>query len=543
MIIDARNLNITNSFTNNPKISNTAESKFEELVRKLDRAEDGIYIRQDSLASLTSQSTSRIDTFAQSSSSFDVSQIKLIRNKSHYEIDYTADDALSNCWLASSYENEMYLRKCGSKVSNEAVVGMSKSEFLDYVRENGLDKEIDWTVAEIAFRGEKNFSNFTEFTDYCAAFCASLEDRIKTDFSGDEQREQLEILHNTFEKAINDFVDQISEDVNYTFGKLGADMDMDKLAESIRQVIYDKKDAYSEFIKNNSDYADLEGSVDSWLKRDVGYMTDALRKAYTSTEVQSGNDDVWGENDILAIGMMCHMFEAAAADHGLGSVLEYKDEESVGLAIAMNWLATEKIMEEYNVSDSVRGFCGGLIEKYAQSVIDNVNISLTRSRNNPVGASASAFKSLDEDAIYAVLDVMKKSYGESGDDEKAIYDTTSFARNTFLAKSQDTKYSSLWRYNSPVEGALRGEDFWNGFYETNSKSTQSGGMGKLLQKWNRFTNALSQKDDLYSFMSNVTCRMFRTYRTSILTGPITGGYANGKWWGTNLEELVFGNNV
>lgn len=143
---------------------------------------------------------------------------------------------------------------------------------------NGLDKEIDWSAAEYAFRGEKDYRNFSDFTDYCAAFCASLEDRIKTDFSGDEQKEQLEILYNAFENAINDFVSQISKDVDYTFGTLGADMDMDKLADSIRQVMYDKKDAYSEFIENNKDYAGLDGSVDSWLKRDVGYMTDTLRK-------------------------------------------------------------------------------------------------------------------------------------------------------------------------------------------------------------------------------------------------------------------------
>lgn len=62
-----------------------------------------------------------------------------------------------------------------------------------------------------------------------------------TDFSGDEQKEQLEILYNTFENAIKDFADQLSEGVNYTFGTLGADIDMDKFADSIRQVMYDKR--------------------------------------------------------------------------------------------------------------------------------------------------------------------------------------------------------------------------------------------------------------------------------------------------------------
>lgn len=542
MNIDARNLNLNNVTANNPKIASTSENKFEELMRNLSKSDDGIYIRQDSLASLTSQSTNRTDTYSQSNDYFDVSQIKIVRLKEHYESDYTADKALSNCWLASTYNNELYLRQCGSKVSDEAVADMSKSEFLDYVRENGLDKEIDWSAAEYAFRGEKDFRNFSEFTDYCAAFCASLEDRIKTDYSGDEQKEQLEILHSAFENAINDFISQISEDVDYTFGTLGADMDMDKLADSIRQVMYNKKGAYSQFIKNNKDYAGLEGSVDSWLKRDVGYMTDALRKAYAEADVQSGaqsgSNDLWSEDDIIVIGMMSsYMFKGAADYHGKPAALVYEDEENMGLVLSLSWLAAEKIMDEYNTSDSLRGYIDGLLEKSAQSFIERVNLSLARSRNHPIGASASAFKSLDQKAIYAVLDVMKKSYAESGDGEKAIYDTTSFARNTFLAKRQDPSYLSLWRYNSPVEGAMRGQDFWGEFYETNSKSRFGGAMGTIMQRWNNLLNVLAQKDDLYSFSTNMGSQILGK---KILSGPISGGYDNGKYWGTNLEELVHG---
>lgn len=538
MIIDARNLNLNNFTANNPKVANTSQAKTEELVRNLDKAEGSLFIRQDSLENLVNQSAGKTDTYTADNGYLDVSQIKIVRLKTHYEQGfYTADKALSNAWLASSQNSSLSIRECGSKVSDEAVADMSKSEFLDYVRENGLDKEIDWSAAEYAFRGEKNYQNFSEFTDYCAAFCASLEDRIKSDFSGDEQKEQLEILYSTFDSAIKDFADQLSESVEYTFGTLGADIDMDKFADSIRQVMYDKKDAYAEFIENNKDYAGLEGSADSWLKRDVNYMTEALRQAYAPADVQSGDSELWSEKDILVIGMMASKFTHEADMHGRGSVFEYQDEENMGLVMALNWLSTQKITEAFDVSDSVKGLVGELFEKYAQSFIDRVNISLERSRNNPIGASASAFKSLDEKAIYAVLDVMKKSYDESGDGEKAIYDTTSFARNTFLAKRQNSEYLSLWRYNSPVEGAMRGQDFWGEFYETNSKSKFGGGMGVIMEGWNNFLNSLENKDDLYSFRPYICGQIVR--RTS-LSFPLIGGYDNGKYWGFNLEEYVFG---
>lgn len=540
MIIDARNLNL-NSLTanNNAKTTKASQAKTEELVRNLDKAEGSFFVRQDSLESLIGQSAGKTDTYTTSNDYIDVSKIKIVRLKSHYEEGfYTAGKALSNAWLASSQNSSLAIRECGSKVSDEAVAGMSKSEFLDYVRENGLDKEIDWSAAEYAFRGEKNYTNFSEFTDYCAAFCASLEDRIMTDFSGDERKEQLEILYSTFENAIKDFTDQLSESVDYTFGTLGADIDMDKFADSIRQVMYDKKDAYAEFIENNKDYADLEGSVDSWLRRDVNYMTEALRQAYSPSDVQSGSGELWSENDILVIGMMASKFTHEADMHGRGSVLEYHDEENMGLVIALNWLSTQKITEEFDVSDSAKGLIGELFEKYAQSFIDRVNITLEKQRNNPIGASASAFKSLDEKSVYAVLDVMKESYAESGDGEKAIYNTTSFARSTFLAKRQNSEYLSLWRYNSPVEGAMRGQDFWGEFYETNSKSKFGGGMGVIMEGWNNFLNSLENKDDLYSFRPYICGQIVR--RTS-LAYPLVGGYDNGKYWGFNLEEYVFGN--
>ena len=128
MNIDARNLSLNNITANDQKITNTSENKLEELVRNLNKSDDGICIRQDSLASLTNQSASRTDTYSQSNDYIDVSTIKIVRLKSHYEKGYyTADKALSNAWLASSQNSSLSLQQCGSRVSDESVADMSKS--------------------------------------------------------------------------------------------------------------------------------------------------------------------------------------------------------------------------------------------------------------------------------------------------------------------------------------------------------------------------------------------------------------------------------
>lgn len=129
MIIDARNLNLNPLATNSQKVSTASQTKTEKLVQNLDKVEDTFFIRQDSLESLIPQSSNKTDTYSPNTDYFDVSQIKIVRLKEHYERDYTADKALSNAWLASSQNSSLAIRECGSKVSDEAVAGMSKSDF------------------------------------------------------------------------------------------------------------------------------------------------------------------------------------------------------------------------------------------------------------------------------------------------------------------------------------------------------------------------------------------------------------------------------
>lgn len=503
-----------------------------ELVRNTDRPQH-MYttVKQSPLQS--ADSGSKTDSFENDTGYIDVSKIQIVELKRDYELDYTAADALNNCWHASTDGNVFALYRSCAKVSDEAVSDMDKGEFLSYLRENGLDREISWAGVDRYVRGTKSFESFGEFSDYTAALFAALEARIKNDFSGDERKEQLEILNDRFEKTVGDFADQLTERARMGFGE---ELPEDKLADSIRGVIYGKKDAYGEYIQKHKDYAGIGGTADSWLRRDTGFMTRALINAYTP-EASEQEDGLWSENDIISIGMLSKMYESDATVSKARAILQHKDEESLGLALSMCWLATEKITVDLKVSDSVKGLANGLFEKYAKTLIGDVNEALKKSRTNPLGASASAFGKLDEKSVYAVLNVMKKTYEESGDYEKAICTTAAFAHDTAVDKLQKQEYAQLWRYNKPVKDALDAKTFWNGFYNADSKSGQGNGMGKLIEKWNTFTHALASKN-LREFTRNVSAGMFRGYTSSSFKGSVFGGYSNGKWWGTNLNDLV-----
>ena len=529
MIIDGRSLN-------SPRPSEFTPNNTNQLVRQLEKGESA-YCKTEAQSSqnITQLEPPKTDTYA-FDPGLDTSKFQIVRMKRHYELDYTANDALNSCWIASAYGNIFGVYESCSMVSDEAVSDMSKADFLSYVRENGLDKEINWTGVEKNFTGLKDFDNFSQFTDYTSAMFAVLENRIKADYTGDEQQEQLNIMNGLYEKAVKEFADSMWENTGGAFASLGAELPRDTLEASVKAVMDGKKNAYSGYIKRHKDYAGVEGTADSWLTRDVRFMTQSLRKAYNPAEIEA-EEGLWSEKDILALGMVGNMYRYDGLYSKACQMLGHKDEESVGLAMSMQWLATEKITVDLGVSDNVKGLINGLFEKYAKTFVDDVNFALDKARSNPLGTTADSFTRLDEKSVYAVLDVMKETFKESGNAEKAIYAAASYAHDTAVSKLEKDEYNKLWRYNNPKEGAMDAKRFWNSFYDPNSKSRQGNGMGKLLKKWNSFTAVLDSKD-LFSFKMNTCINMFRGYGTRTLSGPVTGGYANGKHWGTNLEDIV-----
>ena len=313
MNIDARNLIQFSSGKANTKYSfdekraNEDFQKIQGLLRQLDSQHiDGNNSEDETVTEISEPDTSRFDRYDRLEVSEEgnsrYKEIKLIWGS---ELDYTKDKAIDNAWINS--QNTMFrLYGNSGRVSDEAVVGMSRGDFAEYMKTHELDKDIDWEAADMLTYGSCQYDKFSGFTDYVGALCASLEDRIMTDFSGDEQTEQLDNLNKLFDKAVTEVISNTAAFTEYVFDDLGASLPEGKLEASIRQVMTDKKNAYSRYIADNSDYAGINDSEDKWLRRDIGYMANALRNAFTPAETSS-TGDAWSENDILVIGMMSTM--------------------------------------------------------------------------------------------------------------------------------------------------------------------------------------------------------------------------------------------
>lgn len=488
MNIDARNLIQFSSgkanYSFDEKRANEDFHKIQGLLRQLDSQHiDGNNSEDETVTEISEPDTSRFDRYDRLEVSEEgnnrYKEIKLIWGS---ELDYTKDKAIDNAWINS--QNTMFrLYGNSGRVSDESVVGMSRDDFAEYMKTHELDKDIDWDAADMLTYGSCKYDKFSEFTDYVGALCASLEDRIKNDFSGDEQTEQLENLNKMFDKAVSEVISNTAALTEFVFDDLGASLPEGKLEASIRQVMTDKKDAYSRYIAENSDYAGINDGEDKWLKRDIGYMANALRNAYKPAEVSS-NGDTWSENDILVIGMMSTMHSGEVGGMGkLASINRYNDEESLGLTLANMWLREQKILSTYEPSDDIKGVTDELFDKYAERVIHRADLAVDVTRRGTVHTKAEQFAPIDRDAVFAVVDTAKKTYAETGDEKTALVKTAEFARNTFLEKS---KTSNLWRYKNDF--GTNAKKYWESFYDQKTTKTyyDPSGAKAMMARWLKF---------------------------------------------------------
>lgn len=264
-----------------------------------------------------------------------VNFISVSRTDYAYDKDYTADDALKENWMYSTGKilfEDGYVRssvkfggasavsddvsaaaqngRADATVKNDAVVGMNQDEFLDYVRENGLDREINWDFVNQNFKGSTSFKALTDYTDYAAALYASLEQRINSDYSGTEKQEQMELLNNAFNTAADKLAEGYVKNLTEVYGAFGVSLPENEVSQSIKVILEQKKESYRDFVSKNSDYANLNGSQDKWLERDMKYMANALRNAYGESELKSAtaNSIGFSENDLIALGVFANTY-------------------------------------------------------------------------------------------------------------------------------------------------------------------------------------------------------------------------------------------
>lgn len=388
-----------------------------------------------------------------------------------------------------------------ASVKDPSVVGMGQSEFLSYVRENGLDKDINWNEVGGYLKADAGFSTLSGFTDYAGAMYAGLEQRITKDFSGEEQAVQLKKLNECFNSAVQEYADSYEEQLTTVFDEFGVNLDEFKIKASVTSLFAEKRDSYREFAKQNADYAKLSQSEDKWLERDVKFMTNALRNAHSPTETETS---LYSENDLKALGYMASQHRKEVNFEGMSYLGARMNEESLGLALSMKYLAAESVTNEWGASDEVKSIVSALTDSYDERIIDKIDSFLSVKGIDTNEPEKYGF--LDREIIAEIIDKAKRSYKISGDAGKALKDCADFAYKLYVESKSDPEKSGYARYNIPTDEPEA--NFWHEFYDDGRGTSY---LGKTLDKWNDLTTAI--KNENHSFLKMIGNNYFFKYKT------------------------------
>lgn len=171
---------------------------------------------------------------------------------------------------------------------------VSESElerFRQELNEKGLGDEIDWRGVESDFVqmnvGFDNIERLETKADFLASRYAVLKDRIEKQYTGDEQKQEMQKLEEICSKEKERMADSYGDTIGKFYEGLGQKGVSEEMRNSVLAMIDKKAAAYEEHLAQ-TDYIQLDGSSDQWLKQDDAYMAARLRESFLASKEGQG---------------------------------------------------------------------------------------------------------------------------------------------------------------------------------------------------------------------------------------------------------------
>ena len=163
--------------------------------------------------------------------------------------------------------------------------------FRQELNEKGLGDEIDWSGVESDFVqmnvGFDNIERLETKADFLASRYAVLKDRIEKQYTGDEQKQEMQKLEEIYSKEKERMADSYGDTIGKFYEGLGQTGVSEEMRNSVLAMIDKKAAAYEEHLAQ-TDYIQLDGSSDQWLKQDDAYMAARLRESFLASKEGQG---------------------------------------------------------------------------------------------------------------------------------------------------------------------------------------------------------------------------------------------------------------
>ena len=391
-----------------------------------------------------------------------------------------------------------------------SVSGLSKDmtidDFLAHVQKNGLDKEINWSAVADSFdAGDASHENFSAYAEYAGAAYASIENRIKTDFSGEEQTARLNKLNEIFSAKTAEYADRFFEKSSSWLSAYEGDnyvkgVSEQKLKDSITAVFSEKVGKYKGIIAANPDYSGVKGTADEWLLRDTRFAANKLLELGKSAPSKNSGGLI-SEKDLVDMGKIEEAFSLGTTyRHELHG--GFVDEEMQGLVIGEHVLKALYTADKAGASAKVRNALENLSNGFIDRAFDKINQenehTIKQAKQIPSdNITAKQLSSLDKNAVLNVVNKLLESYKKTGDAVSALQEAAAYAYNTQKQKANSPDYENLLRYGSESRKGVivkkaAGSPHWQNFYNTDNSTdfykAPLLSMLNILNDWNSFAN-------------------------------------------------------
>lgn len=378
-----------------------------------------------------------------------------VMNNDPYTKVYGKYDAYAYEWTVGTGDD---YRSSYSK--NHPTENMGFEDFLGYVRENGLDKQVSAAAIKANVQGfySADHTTLSQRADYYGAYYAQVENHINTNFSGEERAAQMKILDDTMNKFIKDFANEYADYAGGFLEQYGRNGEREKVRQSVTELVRDKIDGYRNIIAENPDFADIMGTEDEWLTGSHRFMASELQKAAAQrgSLPQKEKNGLYSENDLLYIGKI-----TSSLPQNYDMINRFADEETVGFTLGTVMVKTLELGSAMGVGSSAYTAVKGAVKEYQKEYMNRIDEGLADRRRHAVNSrERKGMDPLDRQAVMTVADKMQIEYENTRNLMNALFKGITEGFNKHMEKSRSGILGDQLRYSENDVG------FWNRMYST-----------------------------------------------------------------------------
>ncbi len=358
------------------------------------------------------------------------------------------------------------------------------NEFLEQLNEEGYswDEFRFQSAFDIEWGGDLDY-----ILSRLAASYVTSSEHLKSHFSGTELEDHMDQLDAVVSKVMNQRANVFAENVGGFLEKNGIAGEKDKIYDIIASEYNNKVQQYSEYIKNNSDYANLKGTEYEWLSNDVAYMAQELRKACDTTQTPDTSGSRYSLEEISLANRLVQDLTFDGLFDSLGN------EESFGLDAGMLLLKTQLFSENSMVSKQFADKMTRAVNTCIDDVINKINNRILKLYDDPYYDKERA-PVYDKSEIYDVSRMMLEIYKEKGSYSETILESIKYALNKSKSKEDINGMIDRYKVNYYWKRFYDNSDSFRQFYYSEGFDKRTS-YQKLVDSWNSYAYDISKLND------------------------------------------------